>query len=127
MKRMWLLGDTKGLAGDTKGMTEGEVPALLERSRASLDSFHVQGMSMTQQEILDCLRVSPGLKSLTISGPHLNASFIKHLTIRPDENDFNRLSPEIERIYIAHCFLADARDYVASMSGVGGSVTVLVL
>ena len=91
------------------------IPALLERSQASLDSFHVQGMPMTQREILDCLRVSPGLKNLTISGPHLNASFIKHLTIRADENDFDRLSPEIERIYIAHCFLADARDYVANM------------
>lgn len=91
------------------------IPALLERSQASLESLHVQGMPVSQNEILDCLRISPRLKSLAVSGPHLNGMFIENLILRPGEGDLACLCPVLEKMYIAHCFLADARDHVAGM------------
>lgn len=89
------------------------MPALLERSQASLESFQVQGMPISQNEILDCIRISPRLKSLAVSGPHLNGAFIEDLILRPEKGAC--LCPLLEKMYIAHCFLADARDHVASM------------
>lgn len=91
------------------------MPALLERSQTSLESLHVQGMPVSQNEILECLRASPQLKTLAVSGPHLNGTFIENLVLRPTEGEWGQLCPAMEKLYIAHCFLADAREHIANM------------